>query len=370
MSRKSAPFPKSPRSVQQVALIIGVIVLILIVRSCRQGADQQPPPSPAPPSGPGEYLFCFWNVENLFDDRDDRRGDIDEEYDNWFAENAADREAKYAHLAEALLKMNGGRGPDVIATVEVENVRAAELLRDALNARLSDPALHYRHVLMKEVAVGRHIAPAIITRLDVVADRTRQFGGSRFRIVAGHVRAAGHELIVIASHWTSRVTDKTGDGRDKYADQIYGEVKAMRLANPAVDVLICGDFNDSPDDDSVARNLRATANRSRVLDSPPSESWLLNLFADRDPKEFGTHVHSGKWLVFDQVVVTPGMLDGAGWSCDPASARVADEVFPPRPNTRRRPGRQYPWPFGRDKNDRARGYSDHLPVTVKLKVAP
>src|SRR5436305_718822 len=62
-----------------------------------------------PAAGPGEYLFCTWNVENLFDDQNDKRNQVDEEYDNWFAENASDRELKYKHLAEALVKMNGGK---------------------------------------------------------------------------------------------------------------------------------------------------------------------------------------------------------------------------------------------------------------------
>src|SRR4051812_12023136 len=34
---------------------------------------------------PGDYLFCFWNVENLFDDREDQRPPVDRPYDAWFA---------------------------------------------------------------------------------------------------------------------------------------------------------------------------------------------------------------------------------------------------------------------------------------------
>jgi endonuclease/exonuclease/phosphatase family metal-dependent hydrolase len=362
--RKQVRFPAPPRSWQGVAILLGILIVLIIINNRGCGRDR----GPEPRTGPGDYLFCFWNVENLFDDRDDNRSRIDEQYDDWFAHDVVDRQEKYAHVADALVRMNGGRGPDLLALVEVETIRAAELLRDALNARLSDPALHYRNVLMKEVAVGRHIAPALITRLDVDVNRTRQLGGARFRIIRAVVRAADHELFVIASHWTSRVTDETGDGRDKYADQIYGEVREMRTANPAVDVLICGDFNDSPEDDSVKKYLRAVGDPLVAMDSAPEQTLLVNLFAGRDPKEFGTHVYSGNWLIYDQIVVTPGMLDGRGWTCDAGTLRVADEVFPPRPSRRSLNGRQHPWPFGREKNDRARGYSDHLPVTVWLKV--
>src|SRR5205085_4433409 len=130
---------------------------VLFVWWNRNHDTATPPAAAGDPGQPGEYLFCFWNVENLFDDRDDKRLQIDEPYDNWFARNAADRNLKFQHLSEALVKLNGGRGPDILACVEVESIRAAELLRDALNERLTDPSLHYTHVLMKEVAVGRHI---------------------------------------------------------------------------------------------------------------------------------------------------------------------------------------------------------------------
>src|SRR5262249_16251818 len=154
-------------------------------------------------------------------------------------------------------KMNQGRGPDILAVVEVESVRAAELLQAALNQRLKDPALHYQHVLMKNLNAGRHIAPAIITRLPVKAHRTKLLG-NRQRILEGHVVVNGHELVVLASHWTSRLTDADGTSRARYADQLYGTFRAMHRNDPNVDVLICGDFNDPPDAASVTDHLHAT----------------------------------------------------------------------------------------------------------------
>src|SRR5581483_5035723 len=126
-----------------------------------------------------QYLFCFWNVENLFDDRDDgRTGPGDREYDHWFAEHPELLQEKLDHLSQALLALNDGKGPDILAVAEVESVRAAELLQQALNRGLEKGGVQgeewaYGNVLMKEVSAGRHIAPAIITRLPVARDRTR-----------------------------------------------------------------------------------------------------------------------------------------------------------------------------------------------------
>src|SRR5262249_30026802 len=62
------------------------------------------------------YHFCFWNVENLFDDHlDGHINKADKEFDAWYAEDAKSRRLKYDHLRDALLRLNGGKGPDILA---------------------------------------------------------------------------------------------------------------------------------------------------------------------------------------------------------------------------------------------------------------
>src|SRR5262249_47541197 len=165
---------------------------------------------------PEGYQLCFWNLENLFDDVDDgRRTRGDKQYDSWFAQNPEILRLKLDHLSDALIQLNNGRGPDVLAAAELESLRAAQLLADALNKHLTDPALFYRNILMKDKAAGRHISPAIITRLPVLRNKTRQLG-KRLRILEGHLVVNGHDLVVVASHWTSRVRSGTEGQRAKY----------------------------------------------------------------------------------------------------------------------------------------------------------
>jgi len=323
----------------------------------------KPAPQADPTSAPADgYLFCFWNVENLFDDRDDRRTGADQEFDDWFASNAEDRQLKYDHLAEALLRLNAGKGPDILAIAEVESIRAAELLRDNLNARLPEPALHYQHVLMKDLIAGRHIATAILTRLPVQANRT-QLLGKQQRILEAHITVNGHDLAIIASHWTARVSDKEGHARARYADVIYGTYRGMMKSNPNVDLLICGDFNDPPDADSVVRHLHAIGDINRLRDGDGGPS-LFNLFAGKDADAgFGTHNYQGLWLIFDQIVVSPALIDGPGWRVLPDTVQTVNTLARPKDKHRR------PWRFGSPRDKFDRGYSDHFPVTVRIKVA-
>jgi endonuclease/exonuclease/phosphatase family metal-dependent hydrolase len=350
--------PKPVGRIALLALIVAGPAMVLTLTGC------QPAPSVLPPGSDGSYLFCFWNVENLFDDRDDdRTGPGDREYDRWFARDSAALKLKLANLSSALLKLNDGRGPDILALAEVENTRAADLLRQALNVRLSDASLQYRTVLMKDLAAGRHIAPAIITRLPVLKDRT-QLLGKQQRILEAHIVVNDRELVVLASHWTSRVSDREGKGRAHYADAIYGRFLGMYKRNPKIDLVVCGDFNDPPDAPSVAEHLHATGDLDALRKSVETDRpKLFNLFANLAREErTGTHYYHGKWFTFDQIVVSPAMLDDEGWSCDPKSAQIIDSLYRPGDRQRR------PWRFGNEHDKGQRGYSDHFPVTVRLKV--
>jgi endonuclease/exonuclease/phosphatase family metal-dependent hydrolase len=341
--------------------IFFVLLLLAVLHNYWSNQQNKLPPN-TQIIGPGgvkqtEFVFCHWNVENLFDDRDDNRtGPGDREYDELYATRPDLLKQKLAKLTEAILKLNGGKGPDLLALVEVESTRAAELLQQALNEKLTDKSLHYTNVLMKEIAVGRHIAPVILTRLPVVRDRTRSLDKQR-RILVGHVVVNDQELVVIASHWTSRLNDGT-KGRTDYADKIYGLCNAMHRSNPDVDFLVCGDFNDGPDDESVVRYLNSTGDQASVRAGSPLR--LFNLFAGKDPTEYGTHFYR-QWHIFDQILVSPGMLDQKGWTCDPASTQVYKELVRPKDKNKR------PWRFGGEK-ETDRGYSDHFPVLVKLRV--
>lgn len=334
-------------------------------------APKTTPPPPTLVAGENQIVFCFWNVENLFDDKDDKRRDVDEEFDNTFAENKALRELKYDHIASALLKVNDGKGPDVIACVEVESVRAAELLKDALNVKLveqkADDKLLYHHVLMQNLDGGRHIAPCVISRVNVDVRNVKLY--KPYRILEAHLYVNQKDLCIIASHWTSQLKQKDGSdgdsGRDKYATTIYERFRELNKKSIDTDLLVCGDFNDVPDADPIYKGLGAIGDASKVKPTA-NEPYLLNLMHGKDPTKYGTLWYSGKPLIYDHICVSPGMLDDKGWSVDPKSVQTITDGLIRKGATRREP-----WRFGnpdKDMKDADRGYADHFPVVVKLKV--
>jgi len=362
-----------------VLLVIGLGVYLLFQMKPTADPSPSPEPNPAPPpaqttvvSGENEFLFCFWNVENLFDDKDDKRREVDEAFDNPFAENKELRELKYSHIASALVGMNGGKGPDVIACAEVESVRAAELLKDALNARLKetkqDEKYQYTNVLMVNLDAGRHIAPCVISRVNVDV-RNVKLIKKPLRILETHLYVNQKDLCLMVAHWTSQLRQKDGtdgdSGRENYANAIYKRFRELNEKSTDTDFLVCGDFNDTPDADPVVKNLGAIGDITKVKPTK-DEPFLLDLMNGKDPKNYGTLWYSGKPLIYDHICVSPGMLDDKGWSADPKSIATYTEGLIRKGSTRREP-----WRFGdpgKEVKDADRGYSDHFPVTVKLKV--
>jgi endonuclease/exonuclease/phosphatase family metal-dependent hydrolase len=338
--------------------------LLFVAVGC--GAPQTPPP--------GDYLFCFWNTENFFDNKiNGWHNEPDKNFDRWFADNPAVFEQKVKNLTEVLASLNDGKGPDILALAEVEaDSTAAEALRDSLNKAIASGTPPYRHILMKNPHGGRNIATAILTRLPVVADRT-QLLGKRHRLLEGHIEVNGRDLAVLAAHWTSRVSDKVGEGRDKYADQIYGRFRAMHKANADVPLLICGDFNDNPDDPSVRDHLHATSDLNRVKangEPPLLYDVFAKLWTEKKGEDVGTHFYRGKAFLFDHLVVSPGLVNGkGGWQC----LLETTEIVKPRFVVPRGRNKGHPLAFGTEKEKvplAERGVSDHLPVTVRLRVTP
>jgi endonuclease/exonuclease/phosphatase family metal-dependent hydrolase len=334
------------------------------------GRNTLPEPDALPDDLDGsanEFFFCFWNVENLFDDIDDgrtKRGD--KEYDFYFANNSDMRKQKLENLVQVLTAMNNGKGPDILCLAEVEvNSRAPQLLMDAYNRNIGNPQRHLDTILFENPNGGRDIGCAILTRLPTEKRRT-QLLGRRLRILEGRIVVNRHPLTVVVSHWSSRISDTDGSTRGTYGDVIYGRYRAMATANPAVDFLVCGDFNDPPEEESVVSNLRAIADRQKVL-AGGREPLLYNLMAPLAARGEGTLFHR-QWWLFDQICVSPGLLDDAGWSVVPDSAAIVREMqIESRTATKGRPNR-----FGGPSDKRplaARGASDHFPVTCRLRVA-
>lgn len=363
--RSTASGAPSSRFLVAFTLAIAVTFIVALVRGSFRDPIESEPPGATPadrslnsPPIPHDLLCCTWNVENFYDDRDDPA--ISDPDENLFAADPELVARKIDLLSATLAAQNEGRGPDVLVLVEVESRRCVQLLAAALNRRIrqTDP---YRFIIFHEHHLDRGLAPAILSRFELSTDSRLQASFGERRIVAAKIVAEDHPLTILACHWTSRITDKTGRKREAYADVIYRAVNRLFNTDPSVDVLIAGDFNDAPSDPSVRVHLHASGDLDRVA-ARETRPVLFDLAARIDNRRIGTYHYGGRWETLDHIVVSPGMLDRIGWSVDPDSIAV----FAPTANRKGRAGTPKRFGSPRGEELHPRGPSDHFPLTVRL----
>lgn len=312
----------------------------------------------------GELCVASWNVENLFDTEDDPNVELDEEYTpdapkQWTPERL---EIKLNNLSKIIRKMNDGRGPDVLGLAEVENRKVLEMLVDKLA-----PLGRKYEIVHKDSPSDRGIDTALIYDAKVFqlldskfhfvdAEKTRDIVEARLKRVGGGEDAP--VLYVFVNHWPSR-------GNDEWQRIMAATVLRKRLdeilaADPPADVVMVGDFNDEPNNVSLAKFLRSVTKPGDAKDGA-----VFDTTAKIVEEGKGSLVYDDKWELIDHILVSPGMLDGVGFSWKTDSSRTLDypELFfhPRWPGAIPRPSTSY----SKD-NFHKDGYSDHLPLECTI----
>jgi predicted extracellular nuclease len=306
-----------------------------------------------------EFFIASWNVENLFDTNDDPsvKGDEDfipESAKRWTKERL---DIKLKNLAKIISKMNNGKGPDVLGVCEIENRKVVEMLVEQLKSL----GRKYE-IVHKDSPSARGIDCAIIYDSAVFTLDSPQFhhvdAENTRDIVEARLKRNGNELYVFMVHWPSRRHEESF--REKAADVLRKRVDELLAANKKSDIIMLGDFNDYSDDTALRDHLRSAKSAERL----PADS-LLDTTAPIADSGKGTFVYKNKWDLLDHIIISPGLLDPAGFHWKKGSTRRIDFpelIFTPRSEKEiPRPNQSY------TRNTfHKTGYSDHLPVGCVL----
>ena len=317
------------------------------------------------------YAVGFYNQENLFDyTHDEGKNDYDFTPDGSYKWNKMKYESKLRNMSKVLSEMGTDVLPNVgCAIIGLSEVENAHVLDD-LTAQPALAARNYKYVHI-EGPDRRGIDCALLynpkmfkirnTKLvpyvyELPNDSNRATRG--FLTVSGTL-ANGHVTVVVC-HWPSR-------GAGSYYRELGGkQVKALKdpllREDPNVKVLVMGDMNDDPTNKSMHECLSARAN----IDGE-GEGDMYNPFYNILVKEgTGTLQYQGKWNLFDQIVMTPNMLNKNNQKDFSTLKFWRNQIF----------RRDYLFQeTGKYKGNTKRttaggvwldGYSDHLPVVVYL----
>jgi hypothetical protein len=190
------------------------------------------------------------------------------------------------------------------------------------------------------------------------------------------------ELVALADHRPSRSADpgagpEATSGYRMTAGETLGywHERIREVKGPDVAVIALGDFNDDPFDRSVSAHAVALRERGDVLRADSAKLYNLAwryltqdvIDHEGNPRTLdGTLYHDGDGAVFDQILVSPGLLSGkSGLKVLDDTAKI--EAFPEMVDHRVSFG---PRRFGLPKGNAAKnvtedGFSDHFPVSVR-----
>ncbi len=301
------------------------------------------------------FMVASWNLENLFDTEDDPNVEFDEEYTpdapkHWTPERL---DIKLANLASIIKKMNDGKGPDVLGVCEIENRKVLEMLV----AKLKPLGRKYE-IVHKDSPSERGIDCAIIYDSAVFSLADSKFhhvdAENTRDITEARLRHNNADLYVFMDHWPSR--HHAEKFRNTAADTLRKRVDELMTADPKVDIMMLGDFNDESDDQSIRDHLHAVTDPKRR----PVSSLLDTTGPIRDAGK-GTFVYKNKWDLLDHIIVSPGLLDKEGFEWKPGSTQRGEfpELFyqPSYNGAIKRPSSTYS-----GNTFHKSGYSDHLPL--------
>ncbi len=211
--------------------------------------------------GQNDTLYvASWNVENLFDtiDDPDKR---DEEYTPEGRREWTDArlDIKLKNLASVVDFMNGGKGPDLLAVQEVEHRHLLAKLEGKLKT-----TKNYR-IVYAESPDNRGIDNALFyntAQFDLIESQTIEVAlpdkyPTRYILYAKLVVNSSAFLHVFVNHWPSR-----RGGQEKSEPNRVEAAKALKNfidenITRGSNIIILGDFNDEPENNSVKEVLSA-----------------------------------------------------------------------------------------------------------------
>ncbi|MEM7656819.1 MAG: endonuclease/exonuclease/phosphatase family protein [Bacteroidota bacterium] len=333
-------------------------MLLLSLWSCRSQKTQ------SPDNQKNEWTVGFYNVENLFDTLD-HPDKIDEEFlpGSDLGWNSSLYQQKLANLSRAISSMGNG-GPDVLGVAEVENATVLQDLAAALPGRRYG-VVHEESPDMRGIDVGLLYDKNRFTYVGHVAAEVDfpaepDYTSRKILLVEGKLKK--ETVYVLVNHWPSRYggAEKSEPRRMQAATVARALIDSIRQLTPDAHLMVMGDFNDDPFNRSLTKGL----NSQKIAESMPSDGLYSPFWRMHQVDSVGTLTYRGKWNLFDQILLSPSLLDEQGLEYQIGSAYIHRPEFMQVGGDGR--AKDMPRRAIYRGEFQERGFSDHFPVMVTV----
>lgn len=311
----------------------------------------------------------FYNVENLFDTKDDPQiNDADYLPNSHLKWDETKYNKKLENLAFVISQMVDDELPQFLGLCEIENKQVVQDLIAQPKMKTGNYGIvHFDSDDERGIDVAFLYNKSIFTVKKATAYEVKLPDGDRTRdilFVKGKL-GNGETLYFFVNHWPSR-----GEGvaisepKRIIAAQTLKKLKDEILTDdPKAKIIVMGDFNDEPANKSIKDYLGAKGN-SKELDGLE----LYNPMADLQDKDLGSYRFRDFWDMLDQIMVSQALLSVEKEKVYylENSASIKDEYWMRQHGSKYEgfPLRTY------GGQNYLGGYSDHFPVYIKLIIEP
>ena len=328
------------------------------------------------------YVIGFYNLENLFDTYDDPVKN-DEEYlpdgkNEW---TEVKYQKKLHNMATVIAEMAKANGVfhTILGVSEIENRLVLEdLVSQPELSQANFQIVHYDGPDRRGVDVGllyradqfEYIESESIpfsfedTQVPITLTKEEQ---ERFRtrdILMVHGLIAGEHFAFYVTHLPSRIGGKGGDLRSLGGDIIRRHSEIISQRCPGIKIVVMGDMNDDPHDDSMAMWLGAVR---KIEDTP--KGGFFNPFWQMHADGYGSLAYRDVWSIYDQVIPSETLVNAPEGTLklQKVGKKGYYGVVFKRPFMVTQNGQYKNYPFRTCSNGKfMNGYSDHFPTYILI----
>lgn len=310
----------------------------------------------------------FYNLENLFDtiNNVELRNSTEftpEGKNQWTSKRYHEKLGNMAYVISQIATDITPDGPALLGVSEIENIGVLQdLVKEESIAKRGYEIVHYDSPDRRGVDVGLLYQPKYFEVTNTRSHVLNMKEDTAFRtrdqlVVSGLLQ--GEMIHIIVGHWPSRSGgEKRSRPKRNAAGQLARNIVDSLLAiDKNAKIMVMGDFNDDPVNPSVKEFLRAKPKKDNL-----DEGDMFNPFYKLYQDGIGSLAYRDSWNLFDQVVISQGLLGEDKSDYKFYKAKVFNESF-----LLLKEGRYAGYP----KRTFAAGvyqggYSDHFPTYIVL----
>ncbi|WP_109302076.1 endonuclease/exonuclease/phosphatase family protein [Aquimarina sp. AU474] len=307
------------------------------------------------------YTVAFYNLENLFDTTDDPYT-LDNDFlpDSEKSWNLKKYEKKIFKLGTVISNigfLKTRKAPILVGVAEIENKKVLEDLAGSKHLKHKNYGIvHYDSPDERGIDVGllyqkqffevlhSESIPVLIDSQRGDRDYTRDI-----LWVTGILN--NEEVHILVNHWPSRRdgAELTSYKRVAAAEKNREIISQITSQNEDAKIIIMGDFNDDPSSESIKNLVR---------------NDLFNPMEKLLTRYNGSTSYRGQWNLFDQIIFSHNFHKYEKGKHSFSDASIFDDDF-----LKIYKGRYKGTPFRTYVGRKYKGgYSDHFPVSVRLKL--